>query len=53
LVKKASLVRPQMSRLFSELTKYGLPGDVIDVHRAKLLLEEKLSEVKVRVPQNS
>jgi hypothetical protein len=53
LVKKASLVRPQMSRLFSELTKYGLPGDVVDVHRARLLLEEKLSEVKVRVPQNS
>jgi hypothetical protein len=42
-----------MSRLFGELTKYGLPGDVIDVHRARLLLEEKLSEVKVRVAQNS
>jgi energy-coupling factor transport system ATP-binding protein len=50
LVKKASLVRPQMSRLFSELTKYGLPADVVDVHRARLLLEEKLSEVRVRVP---
>jgi hypothetical protein len=53
LVKKASLVRPQMSRLFSELTKYGLPSDVVDVHRARLLLEEKLSEAKVRVAQNS
>jgi energy-coupling factor transport system ATP-binding protein len=49
LVKKASLVRPQMSRLFSELTKYGFPSDVVDVHRARLLLEEKLSEAKVRV----
>ncbi len=53
LVKKASLVRPQMSRLFSELTKYGFPSDVVDVHRARILLEEKLSEVKVRVAQNS
>jgi ABC-type multidrug transport system ATPase subunit len=53
LVKKASLVRPQMSRLFSELTKYGLPSDVVDVHRARLLLEERLSEAKVRVAQSS
>ena len=53
LVKKASLVRPQMSRLFGELTKYGLPSDVVDVHRARILLEEKLSEAKVPVTQNS
>jgi energy-coupling factor transport system ATP-binding protein len=53
LVEKASLVKPQMSRLFGHLKKYGLPGDVVDVHRARMLLEEKLSEVKVRVPQNS
>ena len=53
LVKKASLVRPQMSRLFGELAKYGLPGDVVDVHRARLLLEEKLLEAKARVAQNS
>ena len=53
LVEKASLVKPQMSRLFGQLKKYGLPGDVVDVHRARMLLEEKLSEVKVRVSQNS
>ena len=53
LVKRASLVRPQMSRLFGPLKKYGLPGDVVDVHRAKMLLEEKLSEVKARVSKNS
>src|SRR6266566_4805718 len=53
LVKKASLVRPQMSRLFGELAKYGLPSDVVDVHRARILIEEKLSEAKVRVAQNS
>ncbi len=53
LVEKASLVKPQMSRLFSRLAKYGLPGDVVDVHRARMLLEEKLREVKVRVAQNS
>lgn len=53
MVEKASLVRPQMSRLFGQLKKYGLPGDVVDVHRARMLLEEKLSEVRVRVSQNS
>ncbi len=50
LVEKASLVKPQMARLFSQLAKYGLPREVVDVHRAKMLLDEKLSEVKVRVP---
>jgi energy-coupling factor transport system ATP-binding protein len=50
LVDKASLVRPQMSRLFSGLKNYGLPREVIDVHRARLLLEDKLSEeLKVHV----
>ncbi len=53
LVEKASLAKPQMSRLFSHLAKYGLPGDVVEVHRARMLLEEKLSEVKLRVAQNS
>jgi energy-coupling factor transport system ATP-binding protein len=51
-VNRASLVRPQMSRLFGGLTKYGLPGDVVDIHRARLLLEEKLSEGKTIVSQN-
>lgn len=50
LVEKASLVKPQMARLFSRLGKYGLPRDVVDVHRARTLLEEKLSQVKVHVP---
>jgi len=51
-VNRASLVRPQMSRLFGGLTKYGLPRDVVDIHRARLLLEEKLSEGKTIVSQN-
>lgn len=51
-VNRASLVRPQMSRLFSGLGKYGLPRDVVDIHRARLLLEEKLSEGKTIVSQN-
>lgn len=50
LVEKASLVKPQMARLFSRLGKYGLARDVVDVHRARTLLEEKLSQVKVHVP---
>jgi len=53
LVNRASLVKPQMSRLFGALTKHDLPRDVIDVHRARLLLEEKLSRVKETVPQNT
>ena len=51
-VNRASLVQPQMSRLFGGLTKYGLPRDVVDIHRARMLLEEKLSEGKTIVSQN-
>jgi energy-coupling factor transport system ATP-binding protein len=50
MVNRASLVKPQMSRLFGALSKYGLPRDVVDVHRARILLEEKLGEVKASVP---
>ncbi len=53
MVKRASLVKPQMSRLFGELARYGLPRDVVDVHRARILLEDKLGEVKAPVTQNS
>ncbi|HZY94949.1 MAG TPA: ABC transporter ATP-binding protein [Candidatus Bathyarchaeia archaeon] len=49
LVEKASLVKPQMARLFGRLKEYGLPGEVVDVHRARLLLEDRFSELKVRV----
>ena len=49
LVERASLVKPQMARLFGRLKEYGLPGEVVDVHRARLLLEDRLSELKVRV----
>jgi energy-coupling factor transporter ATP-binding protein EcfA2 len=53
LVNRASLVKPQMSRLFGALSKYDLPRNVIDVHRARLLLEEKLTQVKETVSQNT
>jgi len=49
LVEEASLVKPQMARLFAKLSSHGLPRDVVEVHRAKMLLEQKLSQVKVRV----
>ena len=52
LVSKASLVKPQMSRLFTGLSKYGLPRDVIDVYRAHMLLQEKLGGVKTTVAQD-
>jgi len=52
LVEKASLVKPQMAKLFARLKPQGFPGDVVDVHRAKMLLEDKLVEVKGSVPQS-
>ena len=51
IVKSASLAKPQMSRLFGSLAKYGLPRDVVDVHRARILLEEKLGGVEATVAQ--
>src|SRR5947208_1482132 len=53
LIEKASLVRPQMGKLFSQLAGFGFPRDVVDVHRAKMLLEERLSQVRLRVAQSS
>ncbi len=52
LVEKASLVKPQMARLFSQLGD-GFPQDVVEVHRAKLLLEDRLSQVKSAVSQGA
>ena len=52
LVEKASLVKPQMARLFSQLGD-GFPRDVVEVHRAKMLLENRLSQVKPAVPQGT
>ncbi len=52
LVEEASLVKPQMARLFGMLGN-GLPRDVVDVHRARMLLEDKLSRVKTNVPEGS
>lgn len=53
LIEKASLVKPQIAKLFSQLSGFGFPRDVVDVHRAKMLLEERLTEAKVRVAQSS
>ena len=52
LVEKASLVKPQMARLFSQLGD-GFPHDVVEVHRAKMLLEDRLSQVKPVVSQGA
>ena len=52
LVEKASLVKPQMAQLFSQLGN-GFPRDVVEVHRAKMLLEDKLSLVSKSVSQGS
>src|SRR5437867_2568511 len=52
LVEEASLVKPQMARLFSQLGD-GFPRDVVEVHRAKMLLENRLSQMKPAVPQGT
>ena len=52
LVEKASLVKPQMARLFNQLGN-GFPRDVVEVHRAKMLLEDRLSRVGPAVSQGS
>ena len=52
LVEEASLVKPQMARLFSQLGD-GFPRDVVEVHRAKMLFENRLSQVKPAVPQGT
>jgi energy-coupling factor transport system ATP-binding protein len=46
-VARASLVKPQIARLFDQLSRFGFPRDVVDVHRAKQLLEDRLKEVSV------
>jgi energy-coupling factor transport system ATP-binding protein len=46
-VAGASLVKPQIARLFDQLQRFGFPRDVVDVHRAKQLLEDRLKEVSV------
>ncbi len=53
LINKASLVKPQMAKLFSQLGEFGFPRDVVDVHRAKMLLEQKLMEAKMGVAPSS
>ncbi len=46
-VAGASLVKPQIARLFDQFQSFGFPRDVVDVHRAKQLLEDRLKEVSV------
>lgn len=46
-VAGASLVKPQIAKLFDLLLRFGFPRDVVDVHRAKQLLEDRLKEVSV------
>lgn len=53
MVSRASLVKPQMSRLFGALARQGLPRDVVDVYRARMLLQDKLGGMKATVAQNT
>jgi hypothetical protein len=38
LVQQASVVPPEITRLFQGLTEFGLPKNVIDVHEAGRIL---------------
>jgi energy-coupling factor transport system ATP-binding protein len=41
---KASIVPPQITQVFMELTDFGLPVDVIDIYEARKILIERLGE---------
>lgn len=42
LLKRASIVPPQITQIFLELSDFGLPSEVIDVYEAEKILLEKL-----------
>jgi energy-coupling factor transporter ATP-binding protein EcfA2 len=44
LVAQASIVPPQITQIFLELTDLGLPTDIIDVHKATKILLDRLRE---------
>jgi len=44
LLLQASIVPPQITQIFLELTDLGLPTDVIDVHEATKILVDRLRE---------
>lgn len=43
---ECSVAKPEITRLFTRLSDYGLPGDVVDVDEAYDLLNRKLVEAK-------
>lgn len=47
IISKASILLPQISKLFQELEDLGLPGDVLNVDEAKLLIENLIKKRKV------
>ncbi len=46
-LEQSSIVLPQIAQIFSQLSEYGLPKDVIDLFEAKQLLVAKLKENKL------
>jgi len=47
ILREASIIPPQITQLFSSITKYGFPCDVIDLWEAKSILHEALLGGKV------
>ena len=45
LVRQASIVPPQVSQIFFELSDLNLPTDVVDIYDAKKVLLERLEAV--------
>jgi energy-coupling factor transport system ATP-binding protein len=45
-VYQASLVLPEITKIFLQLNNFGFPRNVIDIYEAKVILEEKFCEFK-------
>lgn len=43
-LEQSSIVLPQIAQIFTQLSEYGLPKDVIDIYEAKQLLIAKLEK---------
>ncbi len=46
-LEQSSIVLPQIAQIFTQLSEYGLPKDVIDIYEAKQLLIAKLEKTQL------
>jgi hypothetical protein len=44
LLEQSSIVLPQITQVFTKLSAYGFPADIIDIYEAKNLLMKRLEK---------